>query len=111
MPMTIHTAALRIGRQVPETETMLDEALLSVSSLIATLVQARMDTGVPAATGQATLARLAKAQMSLVTVSSNVLRAHRDLVKIAEVHAGMDLHECPKGIMVAEPTVVQATAS
>jgi hypothetical protein len=95
MSMNIHTAAARISRAVPATEATLDDALIQVSSLIATMVQARKDTGVPASTGQATIVRLAKAQLSLVTVSNDVLRAHKDLAQLAEVHAGMDLHECP----------------
>jgi hypothetical protein len=93
--MNIHTAAARISRAVPATEASLDDALIQVSSLLATMVQARKDTGVPASTGQATIARLAKAQLSLVTVSNDVLRAHQDLAKLAQVHAGGDLHECP----------------
>jgi hypothetical protein len=95
MSMNIHSAAARISRAVPTTEASLDEALIQVSSLIATMVQARKDTGVPAATGQATIARLTKAQLSLVTVSNDVLRVHRELAKLAEVHAGGDLHDCP----------------
>ncbi len=97
MPMNTDIATTRIARQVPATEVSVDEAIISVASLIATLVQARRDTGVPAATGQATITRLAKAQMSLVAVSNDVLRAHKDLTLIAEVHAGLDLRECPSG--------------
>jgi hypothetical protein len=111
MPMNTDIALARISRQVPEAEASLDDALISVSSLITTLVQARKDTGVPAATGQATLARLAKAQLSLVTVGNDVLRAHKDLAKIAEVHAGMDLHECPKTAGIAEGGSLRSVAS
>lgn len=95
MTMKFEVAAERISREVPLTEASLDDALISVSSLIKVVVQARRDTGVPASTGQATIARLAKAQMSLISASSDVLRAHRDLATLAEVYAGMDLHECP----------------
>lgn len=96
MDIKIEHAAVRISRQVPATEACLDEALIQISLLITQLVTARKETGVPAATGQATIARLTKAQAALMTVSSDVLRAHKDLARIAEVHAGMDLHECPK---------------
>ena len=72
MKMQIESAAAQIAREVPVTEACLDDALIQVSTLIKTLVQARRDTGVAASTGQATIARLAK------------------------VHAGMDIHECPK---------------
>jgi hypothetical protein len=89
-------AAAHIARTVPAAEASLDEALISVSSLIKTMVEARKNTGVAPSTGQGTLVRLVKAQMALVGVSTDVLRAHKDLSNLAEVHAGADLHECPK---------------
>jgi Cu/Zn superoxide dismutase len=95
MKMNIELAAARISREVPATEACLDDALIQVSTLIRTVVEARRDTGVAASTGQATIVRLAKAQMTLVTVSNDVLRAHKDLSKLANVHAGFDIHECP----------------
>jgi hypothetical protein len=111
MTMKIELAAARISREVPATEASLDDALISVSSLIKAVVQARRDTGVPASTGQATIARLAKAQMSLVTASNDVLRAHKDLARLAEVHAGMDLHECPSLELASDNIAHLATAS
>lgn len=96
MKMQIELAAARIAREVPATEACLDDALIQVSTLIRTVVQARRDTGVAASTGQATIARLAKAQMALLNASSDILRAHKDLSGLAQVHAGMDIHECPK---------------
>lgn len=96
MDMKIELAAARINRQVPLTEACLDDALIHVSTLIAQLVSARKETGVPASTGQAALVRLTKAQAALMTASSDILRVHTDLARLAEVHAGMDLHECPK---------------
>jgi len=98
MQKNIELAVVRISREVPATEACLDDALIQVSTLIKTVVEARRDTGVAAATGQATIARLAKAQLALLTVSSDVLRAHKDLSKLAEVHAGFDLHECPSAM-------------
>lgn len=111
MDMKIELAAARIKRQVPATEACLDEALIQVSSLIAQLVTARKETGVPASTGQATIARLTKAQAALMTASSDVLRAHKDLARIAEVHAGMDLHECPTADQQATKVTRLAIAS
>jgi hypothetical protein len=110
MTMNINIAAVRIGREVPVAEASLDEALISVSSLMKTMVQARRDTGVGPSTGQATIARLARAQMSLVTASSDMLRVHSDLAKLAKVHAGMDLHEhCTDGHLESE-SVAKLTA-
>lgn len=111
MNTKIARAAARIGRQVPATEACLDEALIQISSLITQLVTARQETGVPASTGQTTIARLTKAQAALLTASSDVLRAHKDLALIAEVHAGMDLHECPKAEIVSNNVTKLAIAS
>jgi hypothetical protein len=103
MSMNIDIAAARIVREVPATEASLDDALISVSSLIKTLVQARRDTGVAASTGQASIIRLAKAQLSLVTISNDVLRVHKELAKLGEVHAGFDLHQdCTDGHLSSE---------
>jgi hypothetical protein len=95
MTRKFELAAARISREVPATEACLDDALISMSSLITTVVQARKDTGVAASTGQGTIVRLAKAQMALLTASSDMLRVHKDLASLAQVHAGFDLHECP----------------
>jgi hypothetical protein len=88
-------AANRIAREVPATEASLDEALISVSTLIKTMIEARKDTGVAASTGQGIITRLAKAQLTLVGVSTDMLRAHKELSSLAQVYAGPDLHDCP----------------
>jgi hypothetical protein len=65
---------------------------------MASVVTARRDTeGVPPAKGQATIQRLAKAQMALIDAGGDVLRVHGELVAIGQETAGYDLHEeCPK---------------
>lgn len=66
-----------------------------------TVVTARRDiAGVPSAEGQATIQRLARAQLALAGVSGDVLRVHGALVRIGRETAGYDLHECPQ---VARP--------
>ncbi|MCO4091536.1 MAG: hypothetical protein HEQ34_06235 [Sphingorhabdus sp.] len=110
MNMNIELAAARISRQVPLTEGSIDDALIQVSTLITQLVTARKQTGVSAATGQSTIVRLAKAQNALMTASSDVLRVHKDLAQLAEVHAGFDLHECPKNA-ITEATVTRLSVA
>jgi predicted amidohydrolase len=90
--------AARLQLEIPQTETRIDDALIAVSSLMASIVTARRDaTGVPATRGHATILRLAKAQVALVDVSGDILRVHGDLVDIGRETAGYDLHEeCPK---------------
>ena len=96
MSYQIKIASDQIKQDVPLTEASIDEALISVSNLMSTLIRARLDTGVPAATAQGAVRRLAKAQMALVEVSSDVLRVHGELLKVGQEYAGMDVHEnCP----------------
>ncbi len=95
MSYEIKKATDQIGQDMPHTEYSIDQALVSVSNLMSTLVNARLTTGVPASTGQAAILRLAKAQMALVDASSDVLRVHGELKKIGKEYSGPDLHECP----------------
>lgn len=96
MSESINLAAARLQQQVPATETRIDDALIAVSSLFASVVTARRDTpGVPAAKGQTTIRRLIKIQQALVDASGDVLRVHGELADIARETGGLDLHECP----------------
>lgn len=95
MSYEIKKATDQIAQDMPHTEYSIDQALISVSDLMSTLVRARLNTGVPASTGQAAILRLAKAQMALVDASNGVLRVHGELKKISKEHAGHDIHECP----------------
>ncbi|MEP3227083.1 MAG: hypothetical protein ABJO01_13985 [Parasphingorhabdus sp.] len=95
MSYEIKKAKDQIGKDMPNTEYSIDQALISVSTLMATLVNARISSGVPAATGQAAILRLAKAQMALVDASSDVLRVHGELKKIGKEYAGYGSEDCP----------------
>lgn len=95
MSQNIAAMAARLQRDVPHAEGSIDDALIAVTSLTASVVMARRATGVPASTGQGTILRLVEAQMSLVKVSGNILRAHGELAEIAQETAGYDLRECP----------------
>jgi hypothetical protein len=104
MSMTIPVAAARLGREVPEAEARIDEALLALSNLMSTMVRARRDTASGAATGQTALARLAKAQMALIDAGSDVLRVHGELSRVARETGVLDLdQDCkPKGQLTGE---------
>ncbi len=94
---SITSAAARLQCDVPATEFRIDDALVAVSSLMTTIVTARRDIdNIPAVAGQATIQRLAKAQLALVGVSGDVLRVHGELARIGTETAGYDLHECPE---------------
>lgn len=97
MSETIMFVARKLQHQVPAAETRIDDALIALSTLMATVVTARRDTDrVRPAKGQATIQRLAKAQMALIDASGGVLRVHGELADFARETAGLDLHECPK---------------
>jgi len=103
MSYEIKKAKDQIGQDMPNTEYSIDQALVSVSNLMSTLVSARLSTGVPASTGQAAILRLAKAQMALVDASSDVLRVHGELKKIGKEYAWGDTHEdCPPAAKASE---------
>ena len=97
MSSSITSTAVRLQRDVPATEFRIDDALVAVSSLMTTIVTARRDIdSIPVMAGQATIQRLAKAQLALVGVSGDVLRVHGELTRIGTETAGYDLHECPE---------------
>lgn len=95
MPQSIPVMAARLQRDVPTAEAKVDDAIIALSSLMASMVTARRETGVPAQTGQASILRLAKAQMSLVGVSNDVLRIHGELLDLNKEMGSYDLRDCP----------------
>ncbi len=98
MSKTLDPTAARLQLEVPEAEVRVDNAIIAISTLMASVVAARRDTvGVPAAKGHATISRLARAQQALVGVSGDILRVHGDLLELGRETSGYDLHEeCPK---------------
>ncbi|MGL5837071.1 MAG: hypothetical protein ACRCY3_01065 [Sphingorhabdus sp.] len=95
MSKIIADCAEEIGVAIPQTEAAIDDAMFAVANLMATLVKARKDSGVPGSTGQATLMRLAKTQISLVGVSNDVLRVHGDMLDVGKIYSVADMHgEC-----------------
>lgn len=87
----------RLEREVPEAEDRIDDALVAMASLMGTIAAARRDiAGLPPREGQATIRRLAAAQLALVDVGGDVLRVHGALARIGKERAGYDLHECPQ---------------
>ncbi len=90
MSESINLTTARLQQQVPAAETRIDDALIAVSSLFASVVTARRDTpGIRPVKGQATI------QHALVDASGDVLRVHGELADIARETGGLDLHECP----------------
>jgi hypothetical protein len=82
--MTPTIASLRIGRGITASENSIDTLLAQLGNLVSEMAKARIETNVAAVTGQRALTRLAAAQMKLIEVRADVVRAHEDLRRIAE---------------------------
>lgn len=95
MPMNRTVAQLRITREIQEAEAALNEALLRQTSLFATLVNARRDTGVNAFTGQDALLRLSKSQQALLSAGGDLARVHNRLLEINRETGGTIYDDCP----------------
>lgn len=95
MSQIIAAMTARLERDVPQAETSVDDAIIAVASLMTSVVTARRRTGVPPKTAQGSILRLAKAQVSLAAVSSEILRVHGELADLGRETAGYDLRECP----------------
>ena len=95
MAHTIPSATARFSRQIPEGEAAIDQAIASVSALISEAAQARSDTKVAASTGQAALLRLHKTLGNLIGASSEMARAHAEMLKVGQEIGILDEPECP----------------
>ena len=93
MSMTVPVAQLRRARDVRAAEQALDEALIRHSSLVTTMVSARLETGSGPFTGHEALMRLAKAQQALLEAGGNLARVHGSLLDVQKEMCGLD--ECP----------------
>ncbi|HYD23471.1 MAG TPA: hypothetical protein VEB68_01650 [Croceibacterium sp.] len=84
MAMTSQVAVARISRELREVEDSLDRALANKAALVATIVQARVDTAAPTQSGHIALLRLSKAQQSLLSARADVIRAHEELFRLGQ---------------------------
>lgn len=95
MPLSIQVAAIRLSREVPETEKCLDEALAASSAIMQTLLAARSGPDVPAHAGQKALAHLLRVQRALVEANNAFVRVHQELAREAQVYMAPDEPTCP----------------
>jgi hypothetical protein len=86
--MTTEIAQLRITRDLRHAEAALDEALIQQARLLATMIDARRESGVDPFVGQDALMRLVKSQQSMIDAGGELARVHGRLSKIAIEHNG-----------------------
>jgi hypothetical protein len=94
--MSTHVACQRITRDLRQAEQALDEALLRQSQLLATMVNARRETGVAPYMGQDALMRLVRSQAAMLNAGGELARVHGRLNDIAvETGLGNDPKPTP----------------
>jgi hypothetical protein len=85
----------QIRSELPQAEADLDIALLSISTLLSTLVSARIETGAHASTGQRAVAELVRAQQAMVEASGAIAKAHIVMRNVGREQGAHDIEDCP----------------
>ena len=94
MTMNPQVAATRIGRELRESEAILDQLLLRQTQILSTLIQASLDVDAPFAEVQLSLARLSRFQQQLVEARSGHIHAHAELRKAGDARSDI-MTDCP----------------
>lgn len=96
MTMSPQIAATRIARNLVESELEIDRAVVSSAMLLASMAQARIDSGASADTGQIAMMRLVRAISALTDARKDVIQTHSELKKVGQARADIVFpDECP----------------
>jgi hypothetical protein len=95
MNMSKPVAQMRITNDLRDAEAALDNALLQQSKLLATMINARRETGSAPAMGHEAMLRLVKAQQTILSAGGELARVHGNLQKIQGDVLGYE--GCPPG--------------
>ncbi len=82
--------AQQLKKLVREAEAIADESIIAMARLKQAMLAARQNPLVEVHTGQRALMRLTEAEGQAMAMSTNLLRVHDELTKVARVHAGGD---------------------
>ncbi len=82
--------AHNLKKLIREAEALADEAIIAMARLKQAMLSARQNPAVEVNTGQRALLRLTEAESQAIAMSTNLLRVHDELSKVAQVHAGGD---------------------
>lgn len=91
--------AHNLKKLIREAEALADEAIIAMARLKQAMLAARQNPDVEVHTGQRALLRLTEAESQALAMSTNLLRVHDELSKVAQVHAAGD-----SGIPTTIPT-------
>ena len=75
--------AHNLRKLIREAEALADESMIAFSRLKQAMLSARQNPGVEVSAGQRALMRLAQAEDQAMAMSTNLLRVHDELSKIA----------------------------
>lgn len=90
MDNRILTDAYNLKKLLREAEALADESIIAMARLKQAMLAARQNPSVEVSTGQRALVRLTEAESQALSMSTNLLRVHDELNKVARVHAAGD---------------------
>lgn len=91
MDNRIISDARNLRKLIREAEGLADEAIMAMARLKQAMLSARQNPMVEVSTGQRALLRLTEAESHALSMSTNLLRVHDELNKVATTHAGGDI--------------------
>ena len=101
----IMSDAYNLKKLIREAEALADESIIAMARLKQAMLAARQNPEIEIHTGQRARMRLTEAEDSALAMSTNLLRVHDELSKVARVHAGGDT-----GLPTTIPKDVAASA-
>lgn len=84
----IFSDAHQLRKLIREAEAIADESIIAMARLKQAMLAARQNPEVEVHTGQRALMRLTEAESQGLSMSTNLLRVHDELSRVARVHAG-----------------------
>ena len=109
MLMTPNIAAMRIIRELNTSELELDQAIASSATLLATMIQSRIETESPMAVGQAAVMRLVRSLSALSDARTDLVRTHAELLHVGQERGALMDDACPvSGQLDAEAASLKA---
>lgn len=99
--------AQNLRKLIREAEALADESMIAFARLKQAMLAARQNPGVEVDTGQKALMRLYQAEGQAMSMSTNLLRVHEELNKVARETMGDEKRETP----ISPDALVDATAA
>lgn len=88
--------AHQLKKLIREAEAIADESIIAMARLKQAMLAARQNPEVEVHTGQRALMRLTEAESQAMAMSTNLLRVHHELSKVAHVQAGGETPDVTK---------------